>query len=92
MIDALNVPTAERLANAWLADLAAVCAPARGHGEDMAAKLSAYRRRLVEYPPDIVRDVLQEAGDKCRFFPAWSELKEDLDLACEMRRRMREWF
>ncbi len=85
-IAALNVATPERLVNVWLADLAAVTASAKGTGDDMTAKLAAYRRRLVNYPPDVVKDVLSEAGDKHKFFPTWQELKEDLDELCDMRR------
>lgn len=89
IVDLLNVPTAERLVNAWLTELAALTAPTRTALDDAEMKFAAYRRRLHEYPPDVVRDVLDDAGRKYKFFPSWAELQEDLDRAAGYRRRLR---
>ena len=36
--------------------------------------------RLSEYPGDIVAYVLKTVADTNKFFPAWAELREELDF------------
>tara|TARA_Y100001963_G_C6703852_1_gene410898 strand:- start:177 stop:722 length:546 start_codon:yes stop_codon:yes gene_type:complete len=46
---------------------------------DNDLKNSAYINRLSEYPRDAVLEVLKDAPNHNKFFPAWEELKRELD-------------
>ncbi len=48
--------------------------------------IEAYIEKLKEYPRDAVLEVLNEASNENKFFPAWSELKKELDWKSSRRR------
>ena len=48
--------------------------------EDTRLMIAAYMTRLANYPADAVRYCLDQAADNNPFFPAWAELKRELDF------------
>lgn len=42
--------------------------------------IAAYMTRLANYQADAVRYCLAQAADTSPFFPAWAELKRELDF------------
>ena len=57
-------------------------------GGDMQGQLESYARRIAEYPEDVVRHVLETQSAIEKFWPAWAELKERLDLKSGYRRKL----
>lgn len=55
--------------------------------EDIAAQIEIYARRMEAYPADIVRYVIKTQTDSSPWWPAWSELKDRLDVFVTARRR-----
>ena len=46
---------------------------------DLEVKIETYLEKLKEYPRDVALEVLGMAPGRYKFFPAWAELKEELD-------------
>jgi hypothetical protein len=66
--------------------LSTICRPEQGH--DLEAQLALYARKLQEYPADVVRKVLTTQPNQSKWWPAWAELKERLDVFSERRRKL----
>ena len=49
-------------------------------GAEMSLLVAAYMDRLAPWPGGVVRFCLAQAADNSPFFPAWVELKRDLDF------------
>ena len=79
LLDLMNLMTPARpeQIEAWLAELSVIAPRRVGDEFEEALRLSAYTRRLGEYPADVVRYALIERP--WRFFPSWAEL----DSACK---------
>lgn len=58
--------------------------------ESLEAQLMLYSRKLQDYPADVVRRVLTTQPNISKWWPAWSELKERLDLFTFRRRKLIE--
>lgn len=58
--------------------------------EDIRLTLMFYEEELRNYPADVVRHVLSTQKNLSPWWPAWSELKERLDLYSARRRRLLE--
>jgi hypothetical protein len=70
-------PAPQEAIEQWLAELAVISAKRADDGFTEELRLTAYARRLAEYPADLVRHVLLEM--RWKFFPTWHELAEHLD-------------
>ena len=46
---------------------------------DLEVKIETYLEKLKEYPRDVALEVLERATKNYKFFPSWSELREDLE-------------
>ena len=46
---------------------------------DIRIMMESYAEKFREYPRDVVLEVLRMAPGRYKFFPAWAELKEELD-------------
>jgi hypothetical protein len=57
-------------------------------GGTMEARLLVYAEDLAQYPADIVVDACRFWGRTEKFFPAWSELKDLLDVRVKRRKRL----
>jgi hypothetical protein len=79
---------------AWLARAIATLAvlTARPQRDDSEIELTieAFIRKLSDYPADVVTSVLNAWADTHKFFPAWAELKEELDRTCKRRVEIRQ--
>ena len=71
-----------------LTELKAMTRPTPGTTDDVEAQLTAYLKRLMQYPADVVRKVLTTQADQSPWWPAWSELKERLEVHTYRRRMM----
>lgn len=58
--------------------------------EDIRLTLMFYAEELAKFPGDVVRYVLDTQKNISPWWPAWSELKERLDLYTAKRRRLRD--
>ena len=47
--------------------------------DDIRIMMESYAEKFREYPRDVVLEVLRMAPGRYKFFPAWAELKEELD-------------
>ena len=47
---------------------------------EMDLLVAAYMERLAPWPGGVVRYCLHQAADTSTFFPAWAELKRELDF------------
>lgn len=70
----------------WLAELSVISAKRVDDDFSEELRLTAYTRRLGEYPADMVRHVL--LVERWRFFPTWQELAERLDAMKAERERV----
>ena len=59
--------------------------PRNESGGEYDMTLEAYTEQLKGYPADAVLEVLKAAPGKNKFFPAWYELKEELDYKSSHR-------
>jgi hypothetical protein len=84
--EALTVKTEKRLAVACLTELAAKTAAPKTDDGSAEIKFDVFLRELLEYPPDVVRDVLRGIANEVVFFPAWKELYTRLEIATAWRR------
>jgi hypothetical protein len=55
----------------------------------METIIKVYCKQLSEYPADIVREVLTKWPENSRWWPAWAELKDEIDWR-NKREKMRE--
>ena len=55
-------------------------------GFDMAAQLQLYARKLSAYPADIVRKVLTTQDTISKWWPAWADLQDRLEVYMKERR------
>ena len=52
----------------------------------MAAQLQLYARKLSAYPADIVRKVLSTQDTISKWWPAWADLQDRLEVYMKERR------
>jgi hypothetical protein len=70
----------------WLAELSVISAKRIDDDVSEELRLTAYARRLADYPADMVRHVLLDM--RWKFFPTWAELGDKLDEMKEKRARL----
>lgn len=73
-----------------LTDLFALTKRRAEDGITLDITLAAYGERLLEYPADVTRYVLTTWPDQSIWFPAWHELKENLEFWTGDRRAKME--
>ena len=73
-----------------LGELRLLVPPVNMSEQTMEAQIMLYQRKLADYPADVVRRVLSTQANISKFWPAWSELKERLDLFTARRLRLRD--
>lgn len=71
-------PASVREIEHWLGELSVITVRRNESEAEAQIALSAYSKRLRDYPGDIVRDTL--LGWTGKWFPAWAELKDVLDV------------
>lgn len=71
-----------------LAVLKALTAKRNEADDDQELQLGAYARQLEDYPADVVRHVLETQPRMSKWWPAWAELHERLELFSARRKRM----
>ncbi|OJH45173.1 hypothetical protein [Paracoccus sp. SM22M-07] len=81
-------PAGDDQIDAWLAELGFIAPSRKGSDLDADLQLAAYRRRLQDYPADVVREALLVRA--WRFFPSWAELKEVCDELVQHRAAVRD--
>lgn len=86
-VDEALEPAGEDFVLAELARLRAMTV-SRDVGQDLALVLAAYADELQRYPADAVREVLRGWGSK--WWPAWNELRDQLDRLVRPRQALRE--
>ena len=59
------------------------------NGMDVEATIEIYAENCLGYPADVVRHVLKTHANMGVFWPAWSEIKERLDLYSGYRTKLR---
>jgi len=79
-------PASDREMAIWLAELSTISVRRSESAQEGALAITAYTRRLRDYPGDIVRDTLLNWAGK--WFPTWAELKEILDARTGPRREI----
>ncbi len=83
----MTPPTREQVI-AWLAEVDTLTTRFAQDEGDSQATLAAYGRRLMEYPADIVRQVLRAWPSKSEKWPQWANLEPDLERLTKPRRLM----
>lgn len=73
-----------------LAALKALTVPRNATADDVAFQAKLYARLLSDYPADVVRYVLETQPGVSKWWPAWAELKERLDLYAGHRTLLRD--
>ena len=93
VIDGLAAPAPRASIIEWLTICAVKTVSARD--DDMASDLNmkVFADDLGQYPGDIVHHVLKEWPERNKWFPSWSELRDEIDrlsgLRPEIIRRVR---
>jgi hypothetical protein len=85
-IDGFMQPAPINAIEQWLAELSVITAKRIDDDVSEELRLTAYARRLADYPADMVRHVLLDM--RWKFFPTWAELGDKLDEMKEMRARL----
>jgi hypothetical protein len=60
----------------------------RNEGADIDIILEAYVEKLKDYPRDAVLESLGKMSDQSKWFPAWTEIKDDVEFRCRHRMQM----
>jgi hypothetical protein len=55
---------------------------------DVKTRMRVMAEQMATYPPDIVVDACRFWSNNEKFFPAWSELKDLLDVRVKRRKRL----
>lgn len=89
LLKRLNAPGGERLAAEKLLELKVLCAGAKAtSNESVEFELEVMRRRLRNYPADVIREACDEWGDREKWFPDWASLKAICDDKALRRRSL----
>lgn len=71
-----------------LATMNATLVQSRQSEAETRLRVAAYVDRLAEYPADVVAAVLRAWPDNNKFWPAWFELREELERIARPRREL----
>ena len=85
-LEGFLAPAEPRQIEQWLAELSVISAKRVDDDFSEELRLTAYTRRLLDYPADMVRHVL--LVERWRFFPTWQELGDKLDQMKADRERV----
>ena len=89
LLKRLNEPGGERLAAEKLLELKVLCAgPKATSDNSVEFELEVMRRRLRNYPADVIRESCDEWGDREKWFPDWASLKAICDEKVLRRRSL----
>lgn len=72
----------------WLATMNAALVPSRDGENETRLRLAVYVDRLRNYPADVTSQALGEWPDRSKFWPAWAELREQLERLAGPRRAL----
>lgn len=79
-------PAPLKVIEGWLAELSVITARKQGSDFEEELRLTAYAKRLAEYPADVARHVT--LVHRWRFWPSWAEMAEVCDGLFAQRRLM----
>jgi len=65
--------------------LAKLMALTAGKAKDIDLTLESYVQKLRQYPKDAVIESLNKLSDENKWFPSWSEIKDDVEFRCRHR-------
>ena len=65
--------------------LAQLMALTAGKAKDIDLTLESYVQKLRQYPKDAVIESLNKLSDEYKWFPSWSEIKDDVEFRCRHR-------
>lgn len=83
-----EAPASDRELAGMLATMNAALVQSRQSESETRLRLAAYVDRLREYPRDVVSVALRQWPDKNRFWPAWAELRAELERIARPRRAL----
>ena len=78
-IENTSAPATPREVGELVAELFVLTKQRREDQMTLDISIEAFGSRLLEYPADIVREVLKKWPDRSTFFPSWHELKSEID-------------
>ena len=78
-IENTSAPATPREIGELVAELFVLTKQRREDQITLDISIEAFGSRLLEYPADIVREVLKKWPDRSTFFPSWHELKSEID-------------
>lgn len=83
-----DAPASDREIAGMLATMNAALVQSRQSESETRLRLAAYVDRLRDYPQDVVSTALRQWPDKNRFWPAWAELRVELERIARPRRAL----
>ena len=81
-IQSTMMPAEDSVIARALAQLMALTA---GKAKDIDLTLESYVQKLRQYPKDAVIESLNKLADQYKWFPSWSEIKDDVEFRCRHR-------
>jgi hypothetical protein len=87
LADAL-VPAPGPMIAKEIARLGMVCKVRAEEVDEIKLRIGVFADELREYPADVLVDACRFWGRTEKFFPAWSELKDLLDVRVKRRKRL----
>jgi len=78
-IEEFSQPASAREIGELIAMVYAMTAQRNQDQITMDLAISSFGRKLLEYPADVVRETMTKWPDKSTWFPAWHDLKVELD-------------
>ena len=79
VIEEFSQPASAREIGELIAMVYAMTAQRNQDQITMDLAISSFGRKLLEYPADVVRETMTKWPDKSTWFPAWHDLKIELD-------------
>ncbi|MCR9128441.1 MAG: hypothetical protein NXI12_02880 [Alphaproteobacteria bacterium] len=83
-----EAPAPDRELAGMLATMNAALVTGRQSEAEARLRLGAYVQRLREWPRDVVAEVLHAWPDRNKYWPAWAELRAELERVARPRRTL----